>query len=140
VRQWRHLTVRLPIAACRQNVQIPYSLDCLGRAELALGRAKTAIPLLREALELRVSTCTPPECATTRYFLGRALWDVGGDRDEAIALVRDALAVFERDAALEPWIASYPAQARAWLDSHRPRGRYARVGAGGWVRCQASRA
>jgi hypothetical protein len=55
-----------------------------------------------------------------RYFLGRALWDGGGDRDEAIALVRDALAVFERDAALEPWIASYPAQARAWLDSHRP--------------------
>jgi tetratricopeptide (TPR) repeat protein/predicted Ser/Thr protein kinase len=103
-----------------ENAQLPYALDCLGGAELALGRPKTAIPLLREALALRLSTCTPPECAITRYFLGRALWDGGGDRNEAIALVRDALTVFERDAALEPWIARYPAQARAWLDSHRP--------------------
>jgi hypothetical protein len=28
--------------------------------------------------------------------------------------------VFERDAALEPWVARYRAQARAGLDSHRP--------------------
>ena len=108
---------RLPAG---ENVQLPYSLDCVGRAELALGRPKTAIPLLREALALRLSSCTPPECAITRYALGRALWDGGGDRAEAVALVREALVVFERDAALEPWIARYPAEARAWLDGHRP--------------------
>jgi tetratricopeptide (TPR) repeat protein len=95
-----------------------FPLECAGRAQLALGHAAVARELLARALRLRERTCSPLECATTRYFLARAQWEAGGDRSEAVALARKALTVFERDARLEPWHHGRPAEIRAWLAKH----------------------
>jgi tetratricopeptide (TPR) repeat protein/predicted Ser/Thr protein kinase len=101
------------------HAQRHYALDCLGRAQLALGHARLAIPLLRQASSERALVCTPLECAVTRYFLGQALWQSGSDRQEAVSLVQEALTIFEQEGRFEPWLAAYPAQARAWLAAHR---------------------
>ncbi|MCX4244774.1 serine/threonine-protein kinase [Paraliomyxa miuraensis] len=95
--------------------QVSYPLVGLGRALLAKHEPSAAVPPLERGLVLRAPEHTPPpELCEVRFALGRALWESGGDRKRAVALVRDAVAaVVGLDGEL-----AQRTEAEAWLREH----------------------
>ncbi len=96
-----------------EHPDVALALTALGKALRAAGQASAAVEPLRRAQGIRER---PPvdavALAETRFALGEALWDSAGDRDDALALAREALAAYEaavqRDVAGEiaGWIAA----------------------------------
>jgi tetratricopeptide (TPR) repeat protein len=85
----------------------------LGRAELALGKPKKAVPLLERGLKLRTSKQVSPSLlAATQILLSHALVRAGGDRKRARSLALAALDYFRRAGKAH---AKNRAEAEAWL-------------------------
>ena len=96
------------------------SLTALGTAHLGAGRTDQALPLLERANRI-VETSAPSVAyrARARFALGRALWEVGGERPRALALATAAREDYARAqptptterelAVVEAWLAAHPA-------------------------------
>jgi tetratricopeptide (TPR) repeat protein len=92
-----------------------FAKDLLGRALLALGQTDRAVQLLRAALDARQDRGSPVTLACNRYYLARALWTKGAQRDQALADARSALADIESHARSDLTLGSLVGEARAWL-------------------------
>lgn len=98
------------------------TLMLLGDAYLSTGRAAKAIEPLERSLALQTKAGKHPLVeAETRRLLGRALWDGGGDRARAVALVSSAREAF----AAQPDQEKNRAEAEQWLAAHGLRSRTA---------------
>jgi tetratricopeptide (TPR) repeat protein len=68
-----------------------YPLISLAEAHLVLDEPQQAETYIRRALALgEVGEIDPIEIAKARFVAGRAIWDAGGDRNEALALAEQA--------------------------------------------------
>jgi len=92
------------------------------------GRLAEAVPLFERALRASQQEGTPVVfAATLRRSLAQALWDGGGDRPRAHALMREAIELLGRGEGVH---AAEQADALAWLAAHPLDGRPARPGRG----------
>ena len=71
-----------------------------------------ALPLLEDALKVQEATQDPDWLAITRFCLGRALWETGGDRARARGLVMAAMghasSLMARDLDAKGWLVRHP--------------------------------
>jgi tetratricopeptide (TPR) repeat protein/tRNA A-37 threonylcarbamoyl transferase component Bud32 len=87
------------------------SLQGLGRAYLALGQPKLAIPLLERALPLEGGSKEPREVANVPFVLAQALWESRGDEARARRLAEEArerltkLGFMDDIAEIDAWLA-----------------------------------
>lgn len=100
------------------SIERAYVLRHIGQAHMALKQPKPAIAPLEEALAILTKQDGDDyDRGTTRFTLGRALLDGGGDRKRAIALVHEAVAELAR-AQTGGDLAGFRARALAWLKRH----------------------
>lgn len=94
---------------------LAYPLTGLGVASSKLGRFAEAVPPLERALRIREAhEPNQRQVADTRFALGRALWESGGDRARAIQLAEAARAFYgSMKASLRA-----ADETRAWLAAH----------------------
>ncbi len=94
------------------------SLTALGTAHLGAGRSDEALPILERATRIgEVSAPTVAYLGRARFALGRALWEIEGERARAMALANAARRDYERSpqtATTERELASVD----AWLAAH----------------------
>jgi tetratricopeptide (TPR) repeat protein len=98
------------------HVEIMGPLLGLAGTAIERGRPADALPLAERALAVGTEAkLSDARIATARWLTGQALWDAGGDRDRARALVEQAVAArqvetndSERLAAAEAWLATHP--------------------------------
>jgi len=88
-----------------------YSLENVGFAELSLHAPARAVAPLEQSIALREAAgLAPAEMVQARFALARALWEVGKDRRRA-----KALAVSAREGALEHQDATEAGEIAGWL-------------------------
>lgn len=101
--------------ACAVSTGMAFTLTGMGRAYLRLDMHDHACAALERALAIREALPVPADqLACSRYYLALALWP--GRPDEALTLVRAALAEYRRDPCAQP---RHVRTLEAWIDHHR---------------------
>ena len=89
------------------------TLAAIGRAHLQLHQDRQALEPLEQAIAIfDAAKLAPSTSAAARFALAQAVWESGGDRERALALVTRALA--DEGAA-----GAHRAEMEAWLAAHR---------------------
>ena len=97
-----------------------YPLTGLGQSYLRLGRSADAVPVLERAMRIRDRD--EPLIANrseTRFALGRALWESGGDKARAVALATQARDGYAKSPG--PMAGVKVMEVETWLAAHHPR-------------------
>ena len=94
----------------------PRSRAGQARILLSRGQAKQALPLAQQALDAaKASVSSGDGAAFARFALAQAMWDSGGNRTEAVALAKAALAAFA-----SPEDGFFRSPIERWLATHKP--------------------
>jgi eukaryotic-like serine/threonine-protein kinase len=102
-----------------EGIFVFIGLTALGTAYLGAGRKDDALPILERANRIgEASAPTVAYRAAARFALGRALWEIGAERERALALVRAARQDYQHSQPT-PSTQRELAIVEAWLDERR---------------------
>ena len=95
------------------------SLTALGTAHLGAGRSDEALPILERANRIGEASAPPRSriARRARFALGRALWEIEGERTRAMELAKAARQDYERSQQT-PTTERELASVDAWLAAH----------------------